>query len=66
MTWDYTKEEYERQQKADPLWRMERLILYGLGREKLDPEILKKYLPQFHVPEDRKFFLELLLWNRKS
>ncbi|MBI2055827.1 MAG: hypothetical protein HYT37_00390 [Candidatus Sungbacteria bacterium] len=66
MTWDYTKEEYERQEKADPLWSMERLILYGLGKKKLDPELLKKYLPRLRIPEDRKFFLELFSYQVRA
>lgn len=64
MAWDYTKIEYEKQAKADPVWHLERLIKYGLEKEKLDRKLLAKYLPQLKIPEDRKAFLELLLWNK--
>ena len=64
MTWDYTKTEYEKQAKADPVWRLERLINYGLEKEKLDRNLLAQYLPQLKIPEDRRAFLELLLWNK--
>ena len=62
--WDYTKTEYEKQAAADPIWKLERLINYGLGEEKIDKELLKKFLPQLRIPEDRRAFFELLLWNK--
>lgn len=67
MTWDYQKIEYERQAKTDPLWRLERLINYGLNAnegEKIDKELLEKYLPKLKIPENRRDFLELLLWDK--
>ncbi len=64
MTWDYTKIAYEKQAKADPVWHFERLINYGLGKEKIDRKLLEKYLPLLKIPEDRRVFLELLLWNK--
>lgn len=64
MTWDYTTKEYEKQKKADPVWHLERRLLYGLGGEKLDRGEVKKHLEELHLPEDRKTFLEALLWNK--
>lgn len=66
MTWDYTAEEYEKQAAADERWRLERLINYGLGKEKLRRDLLERHLPSLNIPEDRRAFLELLLWGRKS
>jgi len=65
MVWDYDKEEYEKQAKADPIWYLERLINYGTKGERLNKKLLEKYLPQLKIPEDRRAFLELLLWNKK-
>ena len=62
--WDYTKNEYEKQAAADPIWKLERLINYGLGEEKIDRELLKRFLPKLRIPENRRDFLELLLWNK--
>lgn len=62
--WDYRKEEYDKQKKADPVWHLERLINYGLGEEKLDRTLLEKHFNKLHIPEGRKAFLELLLWNK--
>jgi len=61
MTWDYTKEEYKKQAQADPLWHLERLVNYGLNGERIDKELLKKYLPVMKISPDRRAFLELFL-----
>lgn len=64
MALDYTKIEYDKHAKADPAWRLERLINYGLNGVKLNADELKKYLPQLRIPQNRRAFLELLLWNK--
>lgn len=65
MPWDYTKTEYEKQAKADPVWRLERLIKYGLGNERLPRALVEKHLAELRIPEDRRAALELMLWNKK-
>lgn len=65
MAWDYNENEYKKQAEADPVWHLERLINYGLGKEKLNKELVKKYLPKLKIPEERRAFLELILWNKK-
>ena len=43
-------------------WKLERQILYGTDRgEKLDAELLKKFLPKLNIPPDYRRFLELVL-----
>lgn len=64
MPWDYDEKNYKKQAQSDPAWRLERLINHGLGDEKLDRELLKKYLPGLRIPEDRRVFLELLVWGK--
>lgn len=64
MPWDYTKEEYEKQAKADPVWHLERLINHDFAEEKIDRALLEKHLPELHIPEDARAFLELILWNK--
>lgn len=66
MVWDYAEIEYKKQAQADPQWHLERLINYGLGDEKIDRELLKQWLSRLRIPEDRRAFLELLLWNKTS
>ena len=65
MTWDYSTTEYQKQAKADPKWHLERLINYGLGEEKIDREMLGKYLKDLNIPNEKRAFLELLIWNKK-
>jgi hypothetical protein len=65
LAWDYQETEYQKQQQADPEWYLERLILYGLKGKKLNKRLLQNYLPKLHIPEDRRVFLELLVWNKK-
>lgn len=64
MSWDYQQSEYKKQAKTDPIWYLERLINYGLKGVKINKETLMKYLPQLKIPENRRIFLELLLWNK--
>ncbi len=65
MTWDYNTTEYQKQAKADEIWHLEKLINYGLGNEKLKRDVLGKYLKELNIPEERRAFLELLLWNKE-
>ena len=64
MAWDYAKTEYKKQAKSDPRWELERLINHGLGTKKINRELLKKYISELKIPENRRAFLELLLWNK--
>ncbi len=41
MTWDCTAKEYMKQAKSDPIWDLERQILYGRGK-KAEQSIAKK------------------------
>lgn len=66
MTWDYPKDEYEKQAAMDPKWHFERRILYGLEGEKLDRDLLMRLFPELHIPANRRAFFELLLWNKIS
>lgn len=65
MPWDYTKTEYEKQAKKDPVWELERLINYGLGEEKIDRKKIEKHLAELKISDDRRAFFELLLWDKK-
>jgi hypothetical protein len=65
MIWDYDKKEYAKQAGKDPIFRLERLINFGLGKEKIERKLLEKYIDKLKIPENRRAFLELLLWNKK-
>ena len=65
MPWDYQQKEYEKQAQADPIWHLERLINHGLEGKRIKRELLEQYLPKLRISDDRRAFLELLLWNKK-
>jgi len=51
--------------KADPegykIWRLEQMINYGLGAEKLNIKDLEEYFHRLHIDERAKKYLEFLL-----
>lgn len=59
-TWDYDQRTLT-DDEAGQRWKLERMILYGLGGEKLDEALLRKHLPFLNIPEDRRYFLTLIL-----
>ena len=61
MAWDYNKAEYDKQAKADPVWALERKILYGLKPgERLDEGLIVRYLDELNIPEQHRAFLRLI------
>lgn len=58
--------------KADPkgyeIWRLEQMINYGLGEEKLPAGLVKKHWRRLYMDAPTRKYLEFLLWpkpNRK-
>lgn len=43
------------------LWKMEQLINFGLGGEKLDKSDVKKYLGKLKIDKAKRNYLEFLL-----
>lgn len=62
--WDYDQKNKGIQAAADPIWKLERMINYGLEGEKFNRAELTKYLPQLNIAPEKRAFLELLLWNK--
>lgn len=56
--------------KADPegykIWRLEQLINYGLGGEKLDENSVRKYWKRLFLDPVAKEYLRFLLWPKKK
>lgn len=61
MAWDYDKKAFLAQAKKDPVWHLERLINYGLGKKKIDKKQLKKYFKKLKISPDRRAFLKLIM-----
>lgn len=47
------------------IWRLEQMINYGLGGEKLDANELKQYWNKLDMDELTRGYLEFLLWPTK-
>lgn len=47
-------------------WKLEQLINFGLGNEKISTNKLKKYWHKLNLDPNRKKFLEFLLWPNRS
>lgn len=62
--WDYNLKNIDERDEKFIIWKLERLVNYGLGGEKIDAKLLKKYFTKIKMPENTKAFLELLLWKK--
>lgn len=63
-TWEYNL----KTKKVGPAyirWKIERLMKYGFGEERVPERLLKHYLPELNLPEDIRTFWELVLWNKR-
>ncbi|MDP3899722.1 MAG: hypothetical protein Q8Q23_01430 [bacterium] len=47
-------------------WRLEQLINFGLHKEKINKQELKKYWKTLHLDPHKKKYLSFLLWPKKQ
>ena len=59
--WSVNTKRLKKDKKAYEIWRLEQMINYGLGGEKLDGEKLRKYLLVLKIDNDTRKFLEMIL-----
>lgn len=55
--------------KSDPrfiIWKLNQLINFGLGGEKLDLKLVKKYWNKLSLDPKREKFLKFLIWQKPS
>lgn len=46
------------------IWKLEQLINFGLGGEKIDLALLKKYWSKLKLDPNRRQFIQFLLWKK--
>lgn len=63
--WSVNEEELKKDPEKYKIWRLEQLINYGLGREKIEINELKKYLDKLNIDNPTRKYLEFLLWLDK-
>jgi len=49
--------------KRYAIWRLEQLINFGLGKEKIEKKQLQKYFTRLKIDSDKKRYLKFLLQN---
>jgi len=48
------------------IWKLNQMINYGLGNEKLDLKLVKKYWKSLDLDSKRKKFLKFIIWEKLS
>jgi hypothetical protein len=48
------------------IWKLEQLVNFGLNKEKISKENLKKYWNKLTIDPAKKKFLHLILWPKKQ
>jgi hypothetical protein len=64
--WSVDTTELKKDKKKYAIWRLEQMVNFGLGGEKLNRRELKKYWPLLNLDEKRKNFIFMLLWPKLS
>lgn len=62
--WDYDQAAVNKQAAADPLWKYEHMLQFWTGDERISCTELRKVLDKLHISDDRRAFLELLVWDK--
>lgn len=60
--WSTDTKILKKDKKKYAIWRLEQLVNFGLGKEKLDKKQLKKNWGLLHLDPRKKSFLKTLLW----
>lgn len=60
--WSTDEEALKRDPEAYTIWKLEQLVNYGVGDEKISKSELIKYWNRIHVDPARRKFLSLLIY----
>jgi len=64
--WSIDLKKLKTHKSAYIIWRLEQLINFGLNKEKLNATLVKKYWRRLRLDPQRRKFLKLILWGKKS
>jgi len=62
--WSTDTKELKKDKKKYAIWRLEQLVNFGLGKEKLSKKDLKKNWPDLNLDASKKKYLKMLLWPK--
>lgn len=60
--WSVDLRQLKKHKKQYDIWKIEQMINFGLGKDKLDQKKVKKYWPYLKLDPHKKRFIEFLLW----
>ena len=60
--WSTDTKELKKDKKKYTIWKLEQMVNFGLGREKLSKKQLKKNWSLLSLDPRKKSFLKFLLW----
>ena len=66
FNWNTETSKFDKKSDEYKIWRLEQLINFGLGNEKLDVSDLKKYWKRIIIDANTRQFLKLLIWQNPS
>lgn len=64
--WSVDEKVLKKDKHAHTIWKLEQMVNFGLGKEKIDRKLLKKYWTELQLDSHRKKFLKLLLYGKNS
>ena len=65
--WSVDEKQFKREDpEGYQIWRLEQMINWGLGNEKLSESLLRKYWKKIFMDDITKKYLRFLLWQKKT
>jgi len=65
--WSVDEKQFKREDpEGYQIWRLEQMINWGLGNEKLSESLLRKYWKKIFMDDITKKYLQFLLWQKKT
>lgn len=64
--WSVDTKELKKDKKKFAIWRLEQMVNFGLGREKISREEIKKYWKFLNLDKNKKNYLKMILWPKQS
>ncbi len=61
--WSVNEQELKKYPEQYAIWRLEQMVNFGLGEEKIHEKDLKKYWNKMNIDPSRKKFLSILLYE---
>ena len=64
--WSVDVKRFKQDEERFLIWKLDQLINFGLGGEKLNRRLVMKYWNRLHIDPSRRRFLQFLLWDKNS